>query len=148
MGLIPASGRSPGRGHSNSLQYSCLENSTDRAARQARVHRVPESDRTKETARMPECLIFLNLRFFHLQMHPLFSIWKWKKVLVAQSFPTLCDPIDCSLPVSSIHGVLQAKILDWTAIPFSRGSSWLKDWTQVFCITDILYHPRHQGSPI
>ena len=73
---------------------------------------------------------------------------KWKKVLVAQSFPTLCDPIDCSLPVSSIHGILQARILDWTAIPFSRGSSWLKDWTQVFCITDILYHPSHQGSPI
>ena len=44
------------------------------------------------------------------------------KVLVAQSFPTLCDPMD-SLPVSSVHGILQVRILEWVAVPFSRGSS-------------------------
>ena len=38
----------------------------------------------------------------------------------AQSFPTLCDPTDCSPPVSSVHGILQARILEWVAIPFSR----------------------------
>ena len=38
----------------------------------------------------------------------------------AQSFPTLCDPMDCSPPVSSVHGILQARILEWVAIPFSR----------------------------
>ena len=47
---------------------------------------------------------------------------KWK-VLVSQLFPTLCNPIDCSPPGSSIHGILQARILEWVAIPFSRGSS-------------------------
>ena len=47
---------------------------------------------------------------------------KWK-VLVAQSCPTLCDPVNCSLPGSSVHGVRQARILEWVAIPFSRGSS-------------------------
>ena len=45
------------------------------------------------------------------------------KVIVAQSCPTLCDPMDCSPPGSSVHGVLQARILEWVAIPFSRGSS-------------------------
>ena len=43
--------------------------------------------------------------------------------LVTQSCLTLCDPMDCSLPGSSIHGFLQARILEWVAIPFSRGSS-------------------------
>ena len=42
---------------------------------------------------------------------------------VTQSCPTLCDPVDCSLPGSSVHGILQARILEWVAISFSRGSS-------------------------
>ena len=42
---------------------------------------------------------------------------------VAQSCPTLCDPMDCSLPGSSLHGILQARVLEWVAISFSRGSS-------------------------
>ena len=45
------------------------------------------------------------------------------KVLVAQSCPALCSPMDCSPPGSSVHGVLQARILEWVTIPFSRGSS-------------------------
>ena len=44
-------------------------------------------------------------------------------VLVAQSYLTLCDPMDCSPPGSSVHGILQARILEWGAIPFPRGSS-------------------------
>ena len=48
------------------------------------------------------------------------------KVKVAQSCPTLCDPMDYT-----IHGILQARILEWVAIPFSRGSSWPRDQTQV-----------------
>ena len=46
-----------------------------------------------------------------------------RQVLVIQSCPTLCDPLDCSLPGSSVHGILQARILEWVAIPFSRGPS-------------------------
>ena len=46
------------------------------------------------------------------------------KVLVAQSCPTLCDPMDCSPPGSSVLGIFQARILEWVAIPLSRGSSW------------------------
>ena len=53
---------------------------------------------------------------------------------VAQSCPTLCDPVDCSPPRSSVHGVLQARILEWVAISFSSGSSRPRDRTQVSCI--------------
>ena len=50
---------------------------------------------------------------------------------VAQSCPTLCDPVDCSPPGSSVHGILQARILEWVAISFSKGSSRPRDQTQV-----------------
>ena len=52
-------------------------------------------------------------------------------LLVAQLYLTLCDPMDCSLPGSSVHGILQARILEWAAMPFSRGSSWPRDRTRV-----------------
>ena len=51
-----------------------------------------------------------------------------------QSCLTLCDPMDYSLPDSSVHGILQAIILEWVAVYFSRGSSQPRDWTQVSCI--------------
>ena len=50
---------------------------------------------------------------------------------VAQSCPTLCDPMDCSLPGFSVHGILQARILEWITISFSRGSSQARDQTRV-----------------
>ena len=50
---------------------------------------------------------------------------------VAQSCPTLCHPMDCSPPGSSVHRISQARILDWVAISSSRGSSQPRDWTQV-----------------
>ena len=56
-----------------------------------------------------------------------------------------CDPMDCSLPDSSVHGILQARILEWVAmISYPRGSCWPRDWTLVSCIScpdkRILYH--------
>ena len=56
------------------------------------------------------------------------------KVLVAQSCLTLCDPMDYSLPSFSVHGILQARILEWVAIPFSRGSSRARNHAWVFYI--------------
>ena len=50
---------------------------------------------------------------------------------VVQSCPTLCDPMHCSLPGSSIHGIFQARVLEWIAISFCRESSQPRDWTQV-----------------
>ena len=50
---------------------------------------------------------------------------------------TLCDPMDCSPPGSSVHGVLQARILEWVAKPSSRGSSWSRDRTCIFYVSCI-----------
>ena len=44
---------------------------------------------------------------------------------------SLCNPMDCSLPGSADHGIFQARILEWVAVPFSRGPSWLRDWMLV-----------------
>ena len=67
-----------------------------------------------------------------------------------QLCPTLCDPVDCSPPGSSVHGILQARILEWVAVPSSRGSSWPRDQTcvsYVSCIhTQVLYHYCHLES--
>ena len=52
---------------------------------------------------------------------------------------TLRNPMYCSLPGSSVHGILQATILDWVAIPFSRGSSWPRNQTGVSCIADRFF---------
>ena len=53
---------------------------------------------------------------------------------VTQLCPTLCDPMDCSLPGSSDHGIFQARVLKWVAMSFSRGSSRPRDQTYVSCI--------------
>ena len=67
-----------------------------------------------------------------------------------QSCPTLWGPIDGSPPGSSIHGILQAKALEWVAMPFSRGSSWPKDRTPGLLVfpafQQILYLLSHLGS--
>ena len=55
-------------------------------------------------------------------------------MLITQLCLILCDPVDCSPPGSNVHGIIQARLLEWVAIPFSGGSSWPRDWTQVFCV--------------
>ena len=76
----------------------------------------------------------------------------------AQSCLTLCDPMGCSPPGSSVHGILQARILEWVAIFFSRGFSQTRDWPWVSCIAGRFFtiwatvmmhnktlHFRHHG---
>ena len=76
-------------------------------------------------------------RFLCIYVHSSFI----PNVKVTQLCLTLCDPMDYSLPGSSVHGILQARILDWGAISFSRGSSWIRDGTSVFCIGRwVIYH--------
>ena len=71
------------------------------------------------------------------------------KVLATQSYPTLGDPMDCCPPGSSVHGISQARILEWAAISYSRGSSRPRDRTQVSRIAGrFLYHLSHLGSPV
>ena len=72
------------------------------------------------------------------------SHWSSTAAVVVQPCPALCDPMDCRPPASSVHGVLQARILEWVAMPSSRGSSHPRDRTcmsWVSCIgRKILYH--------
>ena len=65
------------------------------------------------------------------------------KVKVAQSCPTLCNPMDCI-----VHGILQARILEWVAFPISRGSSQPGDWTQVSCIAGRLFTSWATGEAL
>ena len=68
------------------------------------------------------------------------------EVLVAPSCLTLCDPMDCNLPDSSVHGILQARILKGVAILFSRGSTQGLNPGILYC-RQIIYY-LSQGSPI
>ena len=64
----------------------------------------------------------------------------------------LCDPTDCSPPGSSVHGILRARILEWVAFPFSKGSSGPRDWTHASCVSCIagrfFSQVSHQGNLI
>ena len=73
---------------------------------------------------------FSNLCWHVSQRHVIL----WNNLHEINHVQTLCNPVDCSPPGSSIHGNFQARILEWVAIPSSRGSSQPRDQTQVFCI--------------
>ena len=78
---------------------------------------------------------------------------KKKEREVAQLCLTFCDPMDCSLPGSSIHGIFQARVLEWVAIVFSRESSQPKDRTQVSRVASrrvshLVAQLRPRGNPI
>ena len=86
---------------------------------------------------LPACVSFQLLRNIldiykcigtYACMHTQYEV-KWSQA--AQLCPTLCNLMDCSLPGSSVHGIFQARILEWVAISFSRRSSQPRDWTRV-----------------
>ena len=103
-----------GEGNGNPLQHTCLENPRDGGAWWAAACGVAQS-RTR------------------LEQRGSSSNSKKVKVSITQSYPTLYTPMDCCLPGFSVHGIHQVRILEWVAIPFSRGSSQLRDQTQVSC---------------
>ena len=80
-------------------------------------------------------------------------LWGWNLQCILmhasslQSCPTLWNSMDCSSPSSSVHGILHARILEWVAMPSSRGSSWPRDQTCISCVSCIgrrvLYHECH-----
>ena len=91
---------------------------------------------------IPSSLKYFLILFVHTELWFCAGIWRVFTseemkvvcvVLVAKSCQTLCDPMDGSPPGSSVHGIFQARILEWVAIPFSRGSSQARDWDCVSC---------------
>ena len=66
---------------------------------------------------------FYSINFSHNFLPQSFFRTRKVKALVTQSYLTFCNPMDCSPPGSSVHGILQARTLEWIAVPFSKGSS-------------------------
>ena len=117
-----------GEGNGSPLQYSCLENPTDRGTWWASIHGVTKSQTrlwlTHTHTHTTHTYIYACITWHSSCPSVETGVWgPTLDVLVFQSCPTLCDPIDCSLPGSSVHEILQARILEWVAAPFSRGSS-------------------------
>ena len=81
-------------------------------------------------------LVPISAYFYHKVQLPLYNRILWSCTWKSDSCSVLpdCDPMDCSPPGSSVQGILQARILEWAAIPFSRGSSPASDWTWVSCM--------------
>ena len=79
--------------------------------------------RLKNSLQFLVCWVFLSWKSIEV---------KWNEV--SQLCPTLCNPMDYSLPGSSVLGILQARVLEWITFPFSRESSQPRDWTWVSCI--------------
>ena len=84
--------------------------------------------------------------FFYIINHSVIHLKV--KVLVTQSCLILCDPLDCSLTVSSVHGILQARILEWVAIPFSKESSQSRDQTCASRTVGRFFTTELPGKPM
>ena len=78
--------------------------------------------------------------------HPLIDKQNMVKVTITQLCLILLDPMDCSLPGSSVHGILQAIMLEWVGIPFSRGIFPTQGSNPCLSALQSLYHVSHQGS--
>jgi len=137
-GLIPGEGRFPGEGNGNPLEHTCLRNLMNRGdlinrgyspwghkrfrhnllTKQQNPHDCrPASPRTQP----------FSLSFFFDESIMKLTLCVHAKLL--QSRPTLCDSMDCGLPGPSVHGILQARILKWVAVPSSRP----RDRTRISC---------------
>ena len=101
------------------------------------------------------CLLWRHAYLSFLFIFQLCGLFLWNWVvwavcccLVTKSWLTLCKPMDCSPPGSSVYGISQVRILEWVAISFFRGSSWPRDQTHISCIGKrILYHWGTREAP-
>ena len=118
---VPGSRRSPGGRNGNPLQYSCLENAC------YTPWGCKESEQVKQLSMHAIC--FVLDRIVRFQVTGVLSNKLDGKFCcsVFRPCPTLCDSMDYSLPGSSVHGVFQARILEWVAMPSSRESSQPRD---------------------
>ena len=120
-GSVPGLGRCPGEGNGNTHQYSCLENSMDRGAWWATVHRVTKGHDWSYWAEMwaPPQKFLVN--WLDVGSAAAAAAAAAKSF---QSYLTLCNPIDGSPPGSSVPWVLQARIPEWVAISCSNAWKW------------------------
>ena len=133
-----------------SLLFSVLINPSrwwDNMRKSPHTHTLPSTSMTQRNVSNTFCqqlgpnshltLSLLENRAIHQLLSPFCECLKWVSE-VAQLCPTVCDPMDCSLPGSSVHGILQARILEWVTISFSRGSSsWPRDRTRLHAMISL-----------
>ena len=122
----------------------------DREAWHAAVHGVTKSWTQLSNWTDWRVCIYLNI-YIYIYIYIYVICFYHVLCQCAQSCPTLCNPMDCSPQVSSVHGIFQARILEWVAIFSSRWSSWPRDWICVSCVSrigrQILYQNCYLGSP-
>ena len=138
-GSIPGLERCPGGGNGNPLQYSCLENPMDRGALWATVHST-----AKSRTRLKRVSVHTHTGTEH---RAIFMNAFHASCICAQLCPPLCTHRDCSSPDSSVHGIFQARILEWLAISYSRRSFQPRDLTHISFISALSLLLNHQGSP-
>ena len=136
LGSIPGSGRSSGEGNGNPLQSSCLENPMDRGAWRATVHGVTTVRHLKKKWCQTSHHTYKHTpyHYHHLNNASIKTENTYKECMHTeslQSCPTLCDPMGRSLPGSSVPEILQARILEWVAVPSSRESFRPRDQTLI-----------------
>ena len=83
------------------------------------------------------CLVTTSMACFPIGNSPLPPLTLHSACLITQSGLTLCNPLDCSLPGSSVHGILQVRTLEWVVIYSSRGSSRPRDQSHISCVSCI-----------
>ena len=121
VGSIPGSGRTPGEGNVTPLQYSCLGNLMDRGAWRATVQVTKGADTSwqlNNDNNKGRCTCGCLCEWRDAE-----KSWRWSWGLSRSVMSDSCDPKDCSLPGSSVHGFSQARILESVAISSFRGSS-------------------------
>ena len=129
LGSIPGSGRSLRGGHGNPLQYSFLENTMDRGSWQANSQWGHKESHTTE-----QLTLSLSYICTHVCVCVCVCVHACMCAQLLPSCPTPCITMDCSLPNFSVHGILQARILEWVAMSSSRGSSHPSDQIHISCI--------------
>ena len=131
LGLIHGFRRSPGR-RGSTLGLLPTE-SQGQGAWEAVIHRVKQSRTwlkrlsSISSSRVGSVSCYFQVYITVIQLHTHTRMYSESEV--AWSCPTLRDPMDCSLPGSSVHGIFQARVLEWASISFSRRSSQPRDWT-------------------
>ena len=94
---------------------------------------------------LPDLTVFAPINISKWKIRP--SVGTCMRAHLFQPCPSLCDPMDYSLPGSSVCGILQARIREWVAVPSSRGSSQPRDRTHVFCIAGRFFTTETSGKP-
>ena len=128
QGIFPTQGLNPGLPHCRQILYQLSHKGSPRILEWVAY---PFSRGSSQPRNRIGFSCIAGGFFTNWAMREAWNLLWWFGGLVAKSCPTLATPMDCSPPGSSVHGIFQARILEWISISFSRGSFQPRNWTQV-----------------